>query len=95
MDPEITIVQDVVQSEHGSEESTQYGRHRPMGDDIVDPEIMISQDSVRVSARPRLDDIVDTSIRIAQDIVESEDTTADESVVVLVSEPVCRHSSLG
>ena len=65
-----------------------------MGVDIVDPEITISQDSVRVSARPRLDDFVDPSIRIAQDIVESEDSTADE-IVVLPPEPVCRHSSLG
>jgi hypothetical protein len=94
VDPEITMAQDVVQFEHESEESAQHGRHRPTEDNIVDPEIIISQDSVRVSARPRLDDFVDPSIRIAQDIVESEDTTADESVV-LPPKPVCRHSSLG
>jgi hypothetical protein len=94
VDPEITMAQDLVQSEHGSEESAQHGRHRPTEDNIVDPEIIISQDSVRESARPRLDDFVDPSIRIAQDIVESEDTAAGESVV-LPPEPVCRHSSLG
>ena len=93
VDPEIIIMQDVVQSKYGSEESAQHGRHRPMGDDIVDSEIIISQDSVRVSMRPRLDDFVDPSIRIAQDIMEFEDTAADESAV-LAPEPVYRHSSL-
>ena len=40
-DPEIVMAQDVVQSEHGAEESAQHGRHRPVGVNIVDPEIII------------------------------------------------------
>ena len=80
MDPEIIMVQDVVQSKYGSEESAQHGRHRPMGDDIVDSEIIISQDSVRVSMRPRLDDFVDPSIRIVQDYEVQSEHGTDETV---------------